>query len=145
MPTFFIIEYSIVMNTSGYVLNPKGYKLTLLNPQTLGIAKENSVVIMKTDRSSTTELNMPYSFSIAGIAKKHDFLGSDQFLLFGKNSTDNALLKIANAISTETYRYEFLKKSNIKIALITIIVLNNNKLLYQFILISIGYFLELII
>ena len=75
-----------------------------MDAQTLGIAKENSVLIMKTDRSSATELSLPYSFSIAGISKKHDFLGSDQFFTFGENATAYGLLRMNNAISTETYK-----------------------------------------
>ena len=86
------------------MLNPKGHKLTLLDTQTFGIAKENSVVIMKTDGSPLTELSIPYSFSIAGISKKHDFLGSDQFFIYGENATEYGLLRMTNAISTQTYK-----------------------------------------
>ena len=77
----------------------KRYKLTLLDSETIGIAKEDSIIIMKTDRSSAFEINIPFPFTIAGIAKKHDLFGIDQFFVFGKNSTDFGWVRVTNTIS----------------------------------------------
>ena len=61
----------------------KRYKITLLDTQTLGVAKEESILLLKTDMSSATELALPFTFSNAGISKKHDFMGNDHFYVFG--------------------------------------------------------------
>ena len=53
-------------------------------------------MIMKKDRSSAYELQIPGTFSIGGIARNHDYSGTDAFFIFGKEATSPYLIKIAD-------------------------------------------------